>query len=221
MNPNLIISLAFGPYREWGEQLTLPLMRDYAGRCHADFYLVDTLSRPERPYPWEMMEQMYGALGDYERLLCVPVDGIIKRDARDVFALLPPGTYYGFDEYPFDPCQCKPCWLYAQDMWPDEFPRSTDFPKHLYNTGPMLVDQSLRELFKGVSNEVEHGMVEMAVVNMRLHQWHVPHKDVRPEVFNASHIWFDGQPVPDILHVMWSDLPKREAVLAWLPKMGW
>jgi hypothetical protein len=224
----VIATLAVGDYLRWGNELTIPAIRAYAEKYGWDFVLVDHLERPINGYSdyvWEMVGWFYDLLGKYDRLLSIPVDSIIKSDARDI-SELPIGTFYGMDELPVDTSPYnmhygKKIWEYSMEEWPDEFPKSADFPKHLYNTGPMLVDQSHRELFKKPSKEPNHGMLEMALVNMRLHKYGMAHQDLRPEWFNASHIWFADQPRPDILHIMHFGGTKDDGVKSFMPLMGY
>lgn len=217
---NALVTMAISDeYKAIGE-ITFPLLRDYAARCGLEFYNIDALSGHTLPV-WERMAHLFTLLAVYERILVAEVDVIVSPAARNVMELLPVGTFYGFDEYPFDSEHCEKCWLSAMDVWPDEFLPSRDFPKHLYNTGLMLVDQSHRALFAPVSAEIDHGMVDMAVVNMRLHKYGMAHRDVRPSVFNASHLWEPGQPAPDFLHVMWQARTKMDGVKEFLPRMGW
>ena len=224
---NVIVTLAVGDYLRWGNELTLPLIREYAEKYGWDFILIDHLTRAGNyaDYIWETFEYFYELLGTYDRLFSVSVDCIVRPDARDV-ATLPTGVFYGMDELPVDTDphnrHCgKKIWEYAFDNWSDEFPTTSNVPKHLYNTAPMLVDRSHRELFRKPSKEPSHGMLEMALVNMRLHKYGMKHQDLRPEWFNAAHIWFADQPMPDLLHVMWQHGTKEDAVKSFLPMMGY
>lgn len=225
----VITVLAVGDYLRWGNILTLPKIREYATEYGWDFFLVDHLQRPFTgywDYVWEMVGVFYELLGRYDRLLSIPVDSIIKPNARDI-SQLPTRVFYGMDELPIDtdPHNMhygKKIWEYAMDVWPDEFPVTQDVPKHLYNTGPMLVDSSHRELFKRPSIEPTHGMLEMSLVNMRLHKYGMVHQDLRPGWFNSAHAWFPNQPRPDFLHCIWvHPNPKEEIVKAFMPLMGY
>ena len=228
MTSNVLVTLAVGEYLRWGNELTLPKIRDYAEKYGWDFVLIDHLERSANNYSdyvWEAVAWIYELLGKYDRLLSIPVDCIIKPDARDILSLST-GVFYGMDELPYDTSPLdwhygKTIWEYAKTEWADEFSQITDIPKHLYNTGPMLVDRSHKELFRKPSAEPNYGMLEMALVNMRLHKYGMAHKDLRPEWFNASNMWFAGQPVPQMLHLMWQSGSKEEAVRMFLPMMGY
>lgn len=133
---NALVTMAISDeYKAIGE-VTFPLLRDYAARCGLEFYNIDALSGHTLPV-WERMAHLFTLLAVYERILVAEVDVIVSPAARNVMELLPVGTFYGFDEYPFDSEHCEKCWLSAMDVWPDEFLPSRDFPKHLYNTGLM------------------------------------------------------------------------------------
>lgn len=218
----VIVTLAFGEYLRWGEELTLPKIRAYAERYGWDFLLQNSLQRHTggySDYVWTMFEVIHQLLSVYDRLFCVPVDCIIKPDARDLLPAMPGGTFYGFDEYAITPGNAQWVWDYAFANWSKEFPRSEDVPRHLYNTGPMVVDRSHLPLFAPPENEPTDGMMEMALVNMRLHKYGMAHRDMKPEWFNATNM-LDGV-FPDFLHVMGHDGTKESGVRKFLPLMGW
>jgi len=230
---NVLVTMAIGDYARWGEELTLPHIRAYAEKYGMDFVLVDQLRRHVSTYAdhvWTMVEVYYELLEVYDRMLSVPVDTWVKPNARNILEL-PPGIFYGMDELPCDVSPenwhyGKGVWAYAHEMWPDEFGQKPlkreECPPHLYNTGPMLVDRYHRKLFKPPSREPGHGMMEMALVNFRLHKSGMQHADLRPSWFNAANMWFADQPVPDFLHCMWSHPnPKEEIVRAFMPRMGY
>lgn len=223
----VIVTLAVGEYLKWGNDLTIPKIRAYAEKYGWDFVLIDHVDRGNKmsDFVWEGVAWFYELLGRYDRLLSIPVDCIVNPNARDILQL-PTGIFYGMDELPVDtdPRNMhygKKVWEYAMDVWPDEFPQSKNVPKHLYNTGPMLVDRSHRELFKKPSNEIDHGMLEMALVNMRLQKYGMVHKDLRPEWFNMANAWFPTQVAPAFLHVMWQDGTKQEMIKQFFPLMGY
>jgi|SRR3990172_4582386 len=220
--PNVLMTMADGGYKRIGQDFTFRPMQEYAERNGFDFYNFDTLST-DRQYAWQWMDCVRRLLDRYDRLFFVSVDCIIAPNATNVLNF-PAGTFYGFDELPFDDAPLNEgiglkIWEHAMADWPDEFPLSKDYPKFLYNTGLMLVDKSHQPLFAPVSNETDHGMMDMSVLNFRLYKYRMKHKDLYPNIFNASHL--PGADKSQFLHVMWQKGSKYDAVKEWASRMGY
>jgi hypothetical protein len=185
---NALVTMAISDEYKAIGALTFPLLKAYADKYGLDYYNIDTpRASPKHACPaWERFA-LYELLEKYDRIIHAEVDVIVSPTARDILGLLPPGVFYSLDEYAFDPLQAEPCWVAAMEAWGDEFPMSRDYPKFLYNSGLCIVDKLHREMFAPARWETDHGMIEMAMMNMRLHKHGWAHQDVRPDYLNASH----------------------------------
>lgn len=228
MSRSILATFAYGDYLRIGE-ITFPQMRQYASNFGLDFHHIDWME-PGRMPSWFWMGQIHDLLDEYDRVFFVSVDCIVRPDAMNVLEL-PTGVFYGFDELPFDDAPLNEgiglkIWEHAMADWPDEFAENTDYPKHLYNTGVILVDKSHQKLFAPVSNETDHGMQEMGLINMRIHKYGMAHRDLYPDVFNASHMWKEEHPTPSVLHIMhygklYDAASKVDGIQRFMPKMGY
>jgi hypothetical protein len=223
---SVLFTLADRDYVRIGNDFTFSLMKEYASKFGLDFVNADKFDH-DRPYSWQAMEMWHDLLDEYDRLLMVSVDAIIAPDAINVLDF-PVGTFYGIDEYPFDDAPlnegyCKKIWEHARAEWSDEFDESEDHPGFLYNTGLFLCDKSHQKLFAPVSKELNHGLQDMSALNMHLWKYGMRHLDLRPEVFNASHLWFNENQRPGVaLHVMHQEpLSKYDGVKMYMKKMGY
>ena len=214
---NALMTMALSPeYKELGKR-TFPLMQEYASKYNLDFVACMVDRRPGRTFGWNRMDCLRSLLEIYERIIQIEVDVIVNPAARDVLSLLPEGVFYGFDAIDYDPLRCEPCWLHAYDDWPNEFKPGDGYPGFMYNAGAMIVDKSHRALFAPTENELDHGMVEQAVVNMRLHKLGMRHKNV-PDVIRLSYTWTD-QPKPDFLAISWQQGSKADGVAVFWDRM--
>jgi lipopolysaccharide biosynthesis glycosyltransferase len=95
-----IVSLATG--KEWEElgKVTFPSQIAYANKIGANHKTITTQNSEHPHYDkWQLLD----LFGEYDRLLYMDVDIIIRPDCPDMFDLVPENTVGGHDEIPFSP----------------------------------------------------------------------------------------------------------------------
>jgi len=221
-----LVTMALTPDRlKMGEELTFPRMRVYAKKYGMDFIIIKKCKRSPTLgdiFDWERADWLYDLLFQYRRLIHMDDDVIVRQDAEDI-SDLPFGTFYGFDNAPFNPAEVRRCWHQAQSTW-HEF---RDFPpmQHLYNNGMFVVDSSLQLLFAPTDAEPynvnsdqtrESHYKGMGILNARLHALGYS-SSYRPDLFGVS--YQHPKPSPSFLHVLWQDGSKQEAVKHFIEEM--
>lgn len=221
-----LVTMAFTEDRlRSGEELTFPRMREYANRHKMDFVLLTKTKRSPtlgHIWDWERADWLYDLLFQYQRILHTEDDVILRKDAEDV-SDLPFGTFYGFDNAPFNLAETRRCWHQAQKTWV-EF---RDFPpmQHLYNNGMFVVDFSMQSLFAPTDIEPYNDNSDqtrdshwkgMGLMNARLHALGYSSSH-RPDLFGLSYLL--AEPKPSFLHVLWQESSKEEAVRHFVDKM--
>lgn len=210
---------------EWAEELTFPRMREYAGKYGMDFVVLKKTRRDLALgdiWDWERADGLYDLAFQYQRILHMDDDVIVRKDAEDISGL-PFGTFYGFDNAPSNPAEVRRCWHQAQGTWREFRP----FPpmKHLYNNGMFVMDSSHRDLFVPTAFEpcnVNSDQSKpshykgMGLMNARLHALGYPSSH-RPDLFGVS--YQHPKPSPSFLHVLWYDGPKEQGVREFIKEM--
>lgn len=214
-----LVTMALTPDRElMGDDLTFPQMRYYAERCGMDFILINEVWRDRAlgdMWDWERNDNLFRLLTEYDRVLHLEDDVIVCDSTVDV-SVLPLGTFYGFDNAPFNPPEVMRCQHQADLTWA-KYARK-GMMRHLFNTGMFVCDQSHRELFAPVSPEPCNVNSDQSkpshwkgqgLLAQRMHYYgtSVEH---RPDLFGFSYLKPD--PMPSFIHVLWDNQPKYKAV---------
>jgi len=171
---------------------------------------------------WENHLWIHNILGSYDRMIFAHVDVILHKDASYILALIPPGKFYGFNEYPFDPSNCSKFLKECRQEHPEEL-QDDLFAPIMFNSGLYVCDKEHREVFASPKFETAQGMLEMSLMNRRLDKLGLAHEDKSPNYFNLSHEWEKGYGkfAPSFLHVMWQKSSKYYEVKRFMPRMGW
>ena len=204
-------------YKRIGYDMTFPIMEAYCLRYGLDFVNIDHCKRrhdTENCAAWERLIWMYKLLEKYDRVIHAEVDVILARDARDILEILPPGTFYGFDEATRDHDRCETFLRRAELEQGESRPVQQTL---MYNSGAFVCDKKHREMFRLAANEQATDMIEMALMNLRLTAFR--HKDVSPDFINLSYELGDKR--PDLLHIAWEPGSKYDAVKRFMGRMGW
>jgi len=83
--------------QEWAKlaEITLPSQREYARRLGAEFIVLDKCVYPHPHYDkW----QIFGLLEDYDRVIYMDADIVVRPDCPDLFVMVPPEYFAGENE---------------------------------------------------------------------------------------------------------------------------
>jgi ADP-heptose:LPS heptosyltransferase len=143
----LVLTLAVGKNYEIMSNYTHPSIKSYAQRVDADFVSI-TESVCTSPH-WEKFNKITEYLDEYERILYIDSDVLVREDAPDIFDVVPEKSLGLFNELPFTPQRNQS--LYEACREHDIILKNWD--NKYYNTGVMVVPRSFKELFKKPEKE--------------------------------------------------------------------
>ena len=85
-NSNLVLTIVVGEYHQSISKLTLPSIKKYAEKIHADFKCIESSSFEE--IEWEKTI-IFKLLNDYKRIIFFDIDLIIRQDCPSLFDIIP------------------------------------------------------------------------------------------------------------------------------------
>ena len=158
-----VLTIAIGDDYKKIALLTHPSIKEYASKINADFISVEQCNT-STPH-WEKLVQIYHLLNQYERIIYVDTDLIIRDDCPDLFDIVPENQLGAFDEMPFTPRResslinaCKDYNLVLND-WNGKY----------YNTGVMVISRQQKQLFKKPKIEIPN-FFEQGYLNAKIAQ---------------------------------------------------
>jgi hypothetical protein len=92
--PCPVLTISIGRSHRRLAQLTLPWMERYAARIGADFEVIRDSTGHALPYMEKF--RIHDRLEQYERILFLDDDVIVRPECPDLFALVPPGQFGAF-----------------------------------------------------------------------------------------------------------------------------
>lgn len=170
-----LVFAQFAPY-------TVPLMKRYAEKIGADF-LYDEKERKLK-FPLYGKYKVYDLLDEYDRIIFLDIDILVRPDSPDLFFLVPEGRFGAFCEGSW----CNDAELVARfeylKMIADTYRLDiSDFEitRDYFNAGMFVIDKSHKHLFE---MPVDHPVMsaitsEQNLLNIRLKQsraktYHLP-----------------------------------------------
>lgn len=95
-----VLTIAAGEFHQKMAEISHPLIRSYAHRVGADFIVWDDDRGHSTPHYRKL--DIYSLLDEYDRVLYVDTDILIREDAPDLFKIVPENSFAAFDEGRFD-----------------------------------------------------------------------------------------------------------------------
>lgn len=198
----------YGRYAE----VTNPLMRRYAERVGADF-LTKSCDR-KSPYPLFDKYRVGTLLDEYDRVLWLDTDVLVRPDAPDLFALVPEGRFAALNEGAW----CDDRELAVRDGLVREAAEAFgepaagfDIRRWYFNAGVFLADRSHRGLFR---RPADHPLMtkvtsEQTLLNIRLAAGGYRTYSL-PLCFNAMPWRWSAAPLEDSYFVHYAGLASAE-----------
>lgn len=216
-NRNLLLTISIGDFYERLSDLTHPTFINYAQKINADFLCIDGKKVSQTTPHWEKF-QIYDLLKQYDRILYVDTDIIIREDTPNLFDEVPYFELGIFDEAPYTENRHisfqQACHSYGilPENWDGKY----------YNTGVMVISRPHKDLFKKPEKEIMN-FFEQTYLNVQIATTKTPIYSLKycfnrmscmdPYIGENRHasflIHYAGFPHPNLLPgVIFNDLKK-------------
>jgi lipopolysaccharide biosynthesis glycosyltransferase len=157
----LVLTITVGPDYSRLAQFTHPTLRAYAERIGADFKVLGKDISVTTPH-WEKF-QIAGLLDEYDRILYLDTDIIVREDCENLFDLVPETHLGMFNEAPFTD-RSKELILDCCRQYGISLP---SYNGKYYNSGVMVISRRHRTLFVKPEKEV-FSFFEQTYLNMMI-----------------------------------------------------
>lgn len=156
----LVLTLAIGDVYKKLAKISHPTLRRYAERIGADFLSIDE-SSTSTPH-WAKF-QIFDLLNQYERIIYLDTDLIVRDDCPDLFEIVPQSYLGIFNEAPFTDGRATA----IQDVLNQYGETLPEWDGKYYNTGVMVISRGQKYLFKKPDKEVP-SFYEQGYLNMKI-----------------------------------------------------
>ena len=187
-----VITLCIGEQYQKIAALTHPTIKKYADKIGSDFIVIDQRFYNEEVSIGYEKLQFRKYLEDYDRIIFLDTDLIVRPDTPSLFEFVPIGYFGAFNEGGFIPSRLK-------SLKESMFDFEIGFPKPYegntlswyFNTGVMVFDQSHKEVFMDPPKFINH-FYEQTYLNLSLSRAHVKLKYLSSKFNRMSHLDTDG-----------------------------
>jgi ADP-heptose:LPS heptosyltransferase len=164
MRKTLVLTITFGEKYKEIASLTHPTLKRYADRIGADFKVITEKLISKEFIHFEKF-QIYDLLLEYERIIFIDSDIIVRDDAPSLFDIVPYNELGAFNEGFLDRAGALSviCQKYGQKF-------KEDWDGCYYNTGVLVISRLHRPLFKLPSEQHVIGhFYEQDYLNMKIY----------------------------------------------------
>jgi lipopolysaccharide biosynthesis glycosyltransferase len=165
-NRTALVTIVIGEKYERLAEVSHPLLKKYAEKTGSDFIVWKDFDGHSLPAYKKL--DIYGLLKEYDRVLFIDTDVIIRNDCPNLFELVPE-TYFGaFNEFPFTDRHEAMMSMCQDREWLQK--------KIYFNSGVFVCSASHRSIFRhGIE---PNNFYEQTLLNFRLHALAIPFFDI-------------------------------------------
>ena len=156
----LVLTIAIGKDYKKIAELTHFTIKKYAKKIEADFLCINSQKISQTTPHWEKF-QIYNLLNQYDRILYIDTDIIIRDDCPDLFDIVPENKLGMFNEAPWTD-RSKELLIDTCKQYNTTLP---DWNGKYYNTGVMVISKQHKYLFKKPDKEI-FNFYEQSYLNM-------------------------------------------------------
>ena len=170
MSKNLVLVVAIGEFHAAIAELTIPTIKAYAERIGADFKCITEHKLATTFMIWERFLRMKDLLSEYDRVLSIDADAIVRWDCPSLFDIVPEYEMGMFNEGLLTTVEekehQKAAMVNAFTEYEKPFPE--DWDGRFYNGGIMLAPKRLQWVYEPPSHESHANYFDQGYLNMQL-----------------------------------------------------
>lgn len=168
---NAVVTITIGDYHKRMAEITHPLMKAYAQKIGAEFIVIDKAEG----MPHYAKFQINKLLKNYDRLIYIDTDILIRNDSPDIFQLVPEDSIGLFDEGRYLDRTSFYGFMQQNSYDPNYW------DKKYYNTGVMVVSKCHANIFLKPDVEQNH-FFEQSYINLLLTM-------MKPKIYGLQYKW--------------------------------
>ena len=157
-----VVTVTIGQKFDILASLTHPTLKAYADKIGADFIVLSDLLECNKPH-WSKF-LLYDLLPDYDRIIYIDTDIIVRDDCPDLTEIVPSEKLGIFNEGHFT--ERMESLREAVMAYKEEVPKWDG--RSYYNTGVMVLSKKHRTLFKTPKMLHDLGMFEQGYINLKI-----------------------------------------------------
>ena len=158
----LVLTIAIGDDYQRMAKITHNSIKAYAEKVGADFKSIDETSISKTTPHWEKF-QIYNLLNEYDRILYIDTDIIIRNDCPDLFKRVPDDKLGMFNEAPWTD-RSKELMIDICKQYNVTLPK---WNGKYYNSGVIVISKRHKYLFKKPEKEI-FSFYEQSYLNMKI-----------------------------------------------------
>lgn len=162
-----VITICSGEEYKKIANLTHPLMQKYSDKIGAEFVVLSEKNKNTTPH-W-LKFYLYRELLNYDKIIYLDTDIIVKDSCPSLFEIVPNEMLGIFNESSIAPERIAQ----FNKFMVDANLRLIQV-NETYNTGVMVFDSSIINLFKLPSNKIDHIHFEQPYLNYNIHKYNIP-----------------------------------------------
>ncbi len=169
MNDVCVVTLCIGDEAQSIGRITQPLMRAYAEKIGADFYVIDKTTGQDI-IQFEKFQIFY-LLHKYKRIIYIDNDILIRPDCPNLIPIVPADKLGMFNEgrcMDRSPAIAQVCRDYGHDLR-----ILKDWTGQYYNSGVMVISRAHKELFEMPEKQISN-FFEQSYLNLRIYMERTP-----------------------------------------------
>lgn len=158
----IIVTIAIGDRYKEISKITHPLMREYARKCGAEFLCWDNAEGHTSPHYQKL--EIHDLFNDYDRVLYLDTDILIRADAPNLFDEIAPQVFAAFNEFHYTDRVDTMLAYHNDPRWIKE--------QRYFNTGVMLCSREHQIVFQKPLEEIQN-FYEQTHLNFMLYATNV------------------------------------------------
>lgn len=212
MSKKLVYTQSSGFVYSQYSVMTTPFMKLYADKIGANFIHEHSEKKPK--YPLFAKFRVSELLEDYDRILFLDCDIIVRPDSPDLFSIIPENLFAAFNEGSWctpEEAEARMYLVKKASLFLKENIDDFDFYKQYFNGGVFLVSKVHQPLFKmpDDSSFMSEVTAEQNVLNIRLAKSAFKTRSL-PSCFNAMPWKWSNRFIDDNYFIHFAGLPTSQ-----------
>ena len=168
---NCVITLSVGDDYD-GMEITIPRMNNYCSKYNLNFIVIRD-NHFKHPAYNKLLIKNY--INDFDRILYIDLDVIIRNDAPNIFDIVPDDKFGIFNEEYLHICNCGKETI---DLYNNYTSNNIKWNGEYYNTGVMLFNKDNIKILNDDIPLLEEYYADQGFINYQIHKYNIECFDI-------------------------------------------